>query len=107
MVRRMLKAGIAQSKALQYEQRALLVTMSEDVISSTDVGVLKFVLQSTRADAQAIQKCIRELWCATLNSDSESMLTVWVCVICLLARVFMDPHLFACLYILVHVCICT
>ncbi|XP_065194752.1 uncharacterized protein LOC135826043 isoform X1 [Sycon ciliatum] len=57
MVRRMLKAGIAQSKALQYEQRALLVTMSENMISSTDVGVLKFVLQSTRADAQAIQKC--------------------------------------------------
>ncbi|XP_065194751.1 uncharacterized protein LOC135826042 isoform X4 [Sycon ciliatum] len=58
MMRRMLKAGIAQNKALQYEQRALLATMSEDVISSTDVGVLKFVLQSTRADAQAIQKCI-------------------------------------------------
>ncbi|XP_065194754.1 uncharacterized protein LOC135826043 isoform X3 [Sycon ciliatum] len=58
MVRRMLKAGIAQSKALQYEQRALLATMSEDVISSADVGLLKFVLQSTRADAQAIQKCI-------------------------------------------------
>ena len=73
MVRRMLKAGVAQSKALQYEQRALLVTMSEDVISSADVGLLKFALQSTRADAQAIQKCIRELWCATLNSDSELM----------------------------------
>ncbi|XP_065194749.1 uncharacterized protein LOC135826042 isoform X3 [Sycon ciliatum] len=58
MVRRMLKAGVAQSKALQYEQRALLVTMSEDVISSADVGLLKFALQSTRADAQAIQKCI-------------------------------------------------
>ncbi|XP_065194756.1 uncharacterized protein LOC135826043 isoform X5 [Sycon ciliatum] len=58
MVRRMLKAGIAQSKALQYEQRALLATMSEDVISSTDVGLVKFVLQSTRPDGQAIQKCI-------------------------------------------------
>eukprot|EP00117_Sycon_ciliatum_P002384 scpid106297/ scgid7635/ len=58
MVRRMLKAGTAQSKALHYEQRALLVPMSEDVISSADVGLLKFALQSTRADAQAIQKCI-------------------------------------------------
>ncbi|XP_065194474.1 uncharacterized protein LOC135825780 [Sycon ciliatum] len=58
MVRRMLKAGIAQSKALQYEQRALLATMSEDVISSANVGLLKFVLQSTRPDAHAIQKCI-------------------------------------------------
>eukprot|EP00117_Sycon_ciliatum_P043682 scpid106296/ scgid5833/ Collagen triple helix repeat-containing protein 1; Protein NMTC1 len=58
MVRRMLKAGVAQSKALQYEQRALLATMSEVNVADTPVSVLEFVFQSSRAEASSIRQCI-------------------------------------------------
>ncbi|XP_065195432.1 uncharacterized protein LOC135826756 [Sycon ciliatum] len=58
MVRRMLKAGVAQRKALQYEQRALLATMSEANVADTPVSVLEFVFQSSRAEASSIQHCI-------------------------------------------------
>ena len=60
MVRRMMKAGIPTSKALKYEERALLVPMSEAIMAGSHEGNLAFILQATRSEARAIQACISE-----------------------------------------------
>ncbi|XP_065194745.1 uncharacterized protein LOC135826040 [Sycon ciliatum] len=59
MVKRMLKAGIPHSTALQYEQRLLDAGLTEESMIATPEGVLEFLLSSSgTTHAHDLQQCL-------------------------------------------------